>query len=133
MLTKHQIAAELADMGLGHKKQIANILDGLAELAEDEIANGEDFTVPGICRISFNYRAPKAKGERWSKGDTVVGFGGIEQEKDADSPAVKALVKLRPTVAAKLKTSLPKSTDATGQRRYLSTKVGKYVAERKGK
>ena len=133
MLTKSQIAQYLFEQGYGGKKQISNILDGLADVAMDEIEAGEDFTVPGICRISFKYRKPQAKGERWSKGDTVVGFGGIESVKDADSPEVKAQVKLLASATPKIKGLVPKSTDKAGQSRFLRTKVGQAIVARKGR
>lgn len=133
MLSKHQIAGILADQAYGNKRQIANILDGLADLAMDEIEAGEDFTVPGICRLSFAYRAPQAKGARWKKGDSVVGFGGVEAVKDADSPAVTGQVKLRAAATAKIKGLLPKSTDKPAQSAFLRSKVGKAVAARKGR
>lgn len=132
-MTKSQIAAELEEMELGRKGQISRILDGLAVIAQDELAAGEDFSVPGICRISWTYRAPKAKGERWKKGEEVVGFGGIKATKEEDSPVVKALVKIRATPAPKIKAVVPKSTDATAQRKFISTKVGKNIVGRKGK
>jgi nucleoid DNA-binding protein len=133
MLSKMQIAAELEAMDLGRKRQIANILDGLAQLAQEEIAAGEDFTVPGIARLSYTYRAPQAKGDKYKKGETYVGFGGAEITAEADSKPVKPLVKIRPTAVAAIKNIVPKSTDAAAQRKFLSTKVGKYVVSRKGK
>jgi nucleoid DNA-binding protein len=133
MLSKSQIAAELEARGLGRKRQISNVLDGLADLAQEQIAAGEDFTVPGIARISFAYQPALKKGEKYKKGDTVVGFGGIEQEKDADSPARKASVKLRVTAASAVKRIVPSKTDAVGQSSFLKSRAGKAVIARKSR
>jgi hypothetical protein len=129
-LSKTEIAAELSDRGLGGKRQIANILDGLADLAAEETGGGEDFVVPGICKIGWAYRAPKAKGERWKKGDEVVGFGGIASVKDTDSPAQKAAVKLRPTLMGKVGKNRVGTKE---QSAFLKSKSGKNVVSRKSR
>jgi hypothetical protein len=90
MLSKNQIAAELEERGLGRRRQIANILDGLASLAAEEIASGQDFTVPGIVKVGWAYTSPLAKGEKHRKGETYVGFGGQEITAEADSKPRKA-------------------------------------------
>jgi hypothetical protein len=127
-LSKSEIAEELAGRGLGGKRQISNILDGLADLAAEETALGEDFVIPGIVKIGWAYRPPKGKGERWKKGDEVQGFGGITNVKDTDSPAQKATVKLRPTLMGKVRGNKvsPKSTGT-----FLRSKAGKNVVARK--
>ena len=132
MLTKSELCAELSEMGLGGKTQIRNILDGLAEIAEDEIANGEDFTVPGICRLAWTYRKPQAKGARWKKGEEVVGFGGVATVKDSDSPAVKAQARLKAYPTGATARGKP-STKPEAQAAFLKSKAGKNVASRKGK
>lgn len=132
MLSKSQIAGELADMGLGGKRQITNILDGLAELAEDEINLGEDFTVPGICKVAYTYRPANAKGERWKKGEEVVGFGGIASIKDADSPATKQKIGLRASPTGRVGKLKP-GTKPPVQAAFLKSKTGKAVIARKKK
>jgi nucleoid DNA-binding protein len=133
MLTKHQIAGVLADQGYGGKTQIANILDGLSDLCLDEIEAGEDFSVPGIVKIAYKYRKPQAKGERWAAGDEVAGFGGVVSVKETASPEVKARIALGATPNAKVKALVPKPNDKAAQRAFLSKKVGKAIATRKGK
>jgi len=129
-MTKMEIADELAGNGLGGKRQIASILDGLAELAADEIGQGEDFTVPGIVRLTYTYRPAAKKGERFKKGETYVGFGGQEVTAETDSPARKAAVKLRATPAGAVGKIKPGSKPEA-QTAFLRSKAGKYVASRK--
>jgi nucleoid DNA-binding protein len=129
-MSKSEIATELAERGLGGKRQISNVLDALADLAMEETGAGEDFVIPGICKIGWSYRAPKAKGERWKKGDSVVGFGGIENVKDSDSPAQKAAVKLRPTLMGKVGKNRVGTKEQTG---FLKSKAGKNVISRKAR
>jgi hypothetical protein len=132
MLSKNQIAAELEERGLGRRRQIANILDGLASLAAEEIASGQDFTVPGIVKVGWAYTSPLAKGEKHRKGETYVGFGGQEITAEADSKPRKASVKLRATVAAPVKRLAPSAKDARGMAAFLNSKAGKAVKGRKG-
>ena len=132
MLTKMQIAAALEDMDLGKRRQIANILDGLALLAQEELAAGDDFSVPGIARINWTYTKPQVKGERFKEGETYVGFGGAEITAEADSPERKAKVVLKAQPAPAIKKLAPKPSDKAAQRNFLSKKVGKYIAGRKG-
>jgi hypothetical protein len=110
--------------------QISNVLDGLADLAAEEIAAGEDFVVPGICSISYSYTAPKAKGERWKAGDEVAGIGGVTSVKDTDSPAKKADVKLKAAPTGQVGKLKPKRKNASA---FLRSKAGKNVIARKNK
>lgn len=131
-LSKNEIARELAGQGLGGVNLVKNVLDGLAELAASEIAEGEDFTVPGIVTLKYTYRPAQKKGERFKKGDTYVGFGGVEQTAEADSPARKASVKLvaRPTGAVGRNKPGAK---AEAQSAFLKTRAGKNVVRRKAR
>jgi nucleoid DNA-binding protein len=129
-LSKSDIAQLLADEGLGGKQQISRMLDGLADLAAEEVGAGNDFQVPGIAKLSWSYRPPKAKGERWRKGDEVTGFGGITSVKDSDSPAQKAHVKLN--VKPFGKTSKLRVSKAE-MSAFLKSKAGKNVVSRKSK
>lgn len=130
MLSKSQIAAELEARDLGRKGQITNILNGLADLAAEEIARGEGFTVPGVVKLDYRYTSPLAKGEKYRKGETYVGFGGVEQTAEADSKARKASVKLVSAPAAPIKRLAP-SKD--GMAAFMKSKVGKAVVARKGR
>lgn len=127
MLSKSQIAEELAARSLGQKRHIMNILTGLAELAEYEIASGRGFSVPGIASVKWAYTAPFKKGEKWRKGDTVVGFGGIESIKGADSPVKAAAVKLKVSASPILKRNVPTRSDSTAVSAFLKTAAGKTV------
>lgn len=133
MLTKMQIADELEAMGLGKRRQIANILDGLAKLAQEELADGNDFSVPGVAKVSWGYTSPRAKGALYKKGDSYVGFGGVTVESaEADSKERKEKIALKSAPAAQLKRLAPKGNDRVGQRKFLSTRAGKAIRARKG-
>lgn len=128
-LTKSQIAAELVALGAGDKKHVTNMLDKLAQLAAEEIEDGNDFVIPNVVKISYRYKASQKKGDRYKAGDTVKGPQG-ERVADADSPARKASVKLVAApygAVAKLKPG-----NAEGQAAFLKTKAGKNVVSRKG-
>jgi nucleoid DNA-binding protein len=138
VLTKHQIAAEVveileedADFGLS-KRAVAEILDALAILGLDELAEGEDFQIPGLVKISWAYTKPQKKGERYKKGDTYTGFGGIENVAEEDSKERKAAVRLVAKPIRDAKALAPSTRDRAAQRKFLSTKAGKAIAARKG-
>ena len=126
-MSKTEIVAELVEMGVGDKKHVSNMLDGLATLAAQEIGEGYDFVIPGVTKISYRYKAAQKKGERYVKGDTVTGPQGSRVAEE-DSPARKASVKLIAApygAVAKLKPG-----NAEGQAAFLKTKTGKAVAGR---
>src|SRR5215831_14571264 len=132
MLTKNQIAADIAnDTGLG-ANSIKHVLDSLAELAAQEIEEGEDFVVPGVVKIMYTYRAPQKKGARWKKGEERTGFGGVTSTAEEDSPPVTEQVRLKalPTGAVG---KLRPGTKPEVQRAFLKTKAGKAVRTRKAK
>lgn len=132
MLSQSDICKILEeDFEVGKKNQINNILKALAKLAQEELQDGEDFQVPGICKIAYRYTAPRAKGEMYKKGETYVGFGGVEQTAEADSKERKASIKLVATPAAPLKRHMPKARDRAGMRKFLATKAGKTIVSRK--
>lgn len=128
-MSKSEIATELAERGLGGRMQISRMLDGLADLAAEETGAGEDFVVPGICKISWAYRKPQAKGARWKKGDEVQGFGGIVSVKETDSPVVKPAVKLKASLLGKVGRNRVGTKE---QSAFLKSKAGKNVVARKG-
>jgi nucleoid DNA-binding protein len=132
MLTKTHIAQVIEAMTGVKPNLVKNVLDALAELALDEISQGEDFTVPGIAKLSYSYRAPQKKGDRWSKGQEVVGFGGIASVKDADSPPVKALIKLRASLTGAVSRNKP-GTKPEAQAAFMKTKAAKRVIARKSR
>lgn len=127
-----QIADELEAKDLGKRRQIANILDGLAQLAQEELAAGEDFSVPGVAVIRWNYTAPRAKGALYKKGDAYTGFGGVEVESaEEDSKERKEKVALKAQPGPILKRLAPKGNDRADQRRFLGTRAGKNIKSRK--
>lgn len=97
MLSKSQIA-EAVQGKLGDdftKRDVAQVLGALAEVAAEEIALGEDFQVPGVARVQFRYTKPRRKGEKY------IGFGGEEMTADTNRPAK---VRMVATPAGSLKT-----------------------------
>lgn len=130
-LSKNQIAAELEERGLGRRTQMNNVLTAIAEIAHDEIDAGEDFVLPDVVKVGWGYITPRKKGDMYRKGETYVGFGGVEQVAEADSKPRKAKVKLEAKPAAPLKRMAPSRTNEAAQSAFLKTKVGKYIARRK--
>lgn len=135
MLSKGQLADEicavLAEDGITvPRRNVTDVLNGLTTVAEKHIAEGEDFTVPGIARISWRFRAAKKKGERWKKGDMVQGFGGSSEVKDSDSPPITAKARLVASPTGAVGRLKPKADDAT-QKDFLKSKAGKNIATRK--
>lgn len=131
MLTKNELAREVeAETGV-KPNLVKNVLDAVAVIAQDEISRGNDFSVPGLVRIAWSYTKPRKKGEMFKKGETKVGFGGIETVAEADSPARKPSVKLRAVPAAPIKAVAPKR-DAEQQAAFLKTPAGKGITKRKG-
>ena len=127
-LTKHELALEVEEITGIKPTLVKHVFDAMAQVAADEISAGEDFTVPGIVRITWRYRPPQTKGARWKKGESVVGFGGIESVKDADSPPVKAAVTLKPALTGEVGRLRPKSTQMVA---FMKTKTAKAVVARK--
>jgi len=131
VLSKVAIAGEIHEItGLG-VNSIKSVLDALATVASEEIADGEDFTVPGIARVSWRYTKPQKKGARWKKGNEVQGFGGVTTVNDTDSPEVKAAVKLKAAPTGLVAKSVPKPRDRAAQTRFLKSKAGLNIARRK--
>lgn len=131
MLTKGQLINELVAEGVGDRKHVTHMLNALTDIALDELEAGEDFVIPGIAKLHYNYRKPQKKGERWKKGETVTGFGGVESVKEEDSPVVKPMIKLKasPTGAvAKLRPGSKPEIQAA----FIKSKTGKAVIKRKG-
>lgn len=117
MLSKSQIVERLVEKGVGQKQQIKHVLDGLAEVAAEEIALGEDFQVPGVARIAFRYTKPRRKGEEY------VGFGGEVMKADVARPAK---VRMVATPVGSLKNSVKESLTDN------KSKLFKAVAKKKG-
>lgn len=130
MLTKNQIAADIEEQTGIKPGLVKSVLDALADCAAEEIFNGEDFTIPGIVRLRYNYRGAQRKGERYKKGDTVTGVGGVERVADADSPprTERCTLKAYPTGEIN---KLKPGTKPEAQKAFFQTKAGKAVRARK--
>ena len=113
-MTKNELVSEMADeLELG-KQQVREMIDLLAEIAVDEVGQGNDFVVPGIVRLTYNYTKPR------KKGDKYTGFGGEQIVADANRPA---RVKLSARLVRDVK--VVAATDT-------KSKAGKAVAAAKG-
>lgn len=112
MLTKSQIVNELVEMGVGSRAHVKHMLDGLAEIAAEQIAAGERFTVPNIARLDFGYRAAVKKGATYS----VPGTGEIKKREES-KPAV---LRLKASPAGSIRKSVP----------AVNTKAGKPLADK---
>jgi len=98
MLTKGQIADELVSRGCGQKRQMMNVLSALGDIAAEEVGKGEDFSIPGVARISYGYTTPRKKGEKY------IGFGGEEVTADKARPEK---IRIRASAAGSIKKLLP--------------------------
>jgi nucleoid DNA-binding protein len=129
-LGKTDLVAEIAGEADVDRRSVKAVLDTLALIAADEIANGEDFTVPGICALKFTYRAPLKKGAKYKKGETYVGFGGIENTAEADSKPVSERITLKASPTGLVRKEKP-GTRPEAQRTFLKSKAGRNVKGRK--
>jgi nucleoid DNA-binding protein len=103
VLSKNEIAKEVENITGVKPNLVKNVLDALSTLAEEQLEKGQGFTVPGVATIKWAYTSPRKKGEMYKKGDTYIGFGGVETVAEADSKARKQSVKLRAAPAPALK------------------------------
>jgi nucleoid DNA-binding protein len=132
MLSKNEIAADIEqDTGI-KPNLVKRVLDSLAELAASEIEEGEDFTVPGIVRLTYTYRAPQKKGARYKKGDTYTGFGGVETTAEEDSKPITEQIRLKASPTGAVYKARP-GTKPDAQKAFLRSKAGKVVKARKAK
>jgi hypothetical protein len=103
MLTKNQLAQEIQDVlsedGVTIPlRNIKEALDGLSVVAHEQIEAGEDFTVPGVCKIAYAYTVPRKKGEKY------IGFGGEEVVADKARPEK---IRIRASAVGSIKKLLP--------------------------
>lgn len=126
-----ELVDRLVASGAGDATHVRNMLRALADVAGSAIAAGEDFTVPGIVKLQFNYTAPQAKGARWKKGEEVAGFGGIVSLKEEDSPAKKAKVVLKAFPIGTVRAGKPGSKPEA-QAAFMKSRAGKSILKRKG-
>ena len=103
MLTKNELAERIAATGAGGKQQVKHVLDALADVVMEEVSKGEGVTIPGVATLRWKYTSPRKKGDQYLKGETYVGFGGVEVVAEADSKARKQSIKLTGAPAPALK------------------------------
>jgi len=96
------------------KGEIRSIVQNIVDIAQEEIAAGNDFKIDGLCRIAYRYTTPRKKGEKY--------VNPITKETLTAEKARPAKIAIRATPAAPLKNSVPK----------LNSKSGKAVIARKG-
>ena len=133
MLSRSEIANEItARTGIA-PNLVKHVITSLSEVAAEHVGKGEDLVVPGICKFTWDYRAPQTKGSRWKKGDERT--NQITKEvsiAEADSPPVKARARVRVFTAGLVSKAKP-GTKPEQQTAFLRTKPGKTVAQRKAK
>jgi nucleoid DNA-binding protein len=117
VLTKSEIAQEVEEITGIKPNLVKNVIDAIAEIADDQLDAGYGFTLPGVATIKWAYTAARKKGEMYKKGETYTGFGGVEQVAEADSKARKQSIKLRAAPAPALKRL---GKDATVQKRAIA-------------
>jgi hypothetical protein len=129
-LNKTDVCREIASStGMG-QQAVKHVLDDLAALAGEELEDGEDFVVPGICKIGYRYTAPVKRGERFTKGDKVTNpFTGEERVATADSSAKKARVTMKLGPLGIVRALKPK-TSPEAQAAFLKSTAGKAVVKR---
>lgn len=86
-MTKAQVIATLADKFKKSKKEIADIINGLVELAYSETKKSGEFTIPGLGKLQKKHRAARV-GRNPATGEQI------------QIPA-KTVVKFRVSKAAK--------------------------------
>jgi nucleoid DNA-binding protein len=113
-MTKNELVVEMSEeLGYG-RGDIRSMLDLLAEIAVDEIEQGNDFVVPGVVRLTYRYTKPRRKGDKYT------GFGGEEVVAKEARPA-----RVRLSVNAVKDIKVVAATDT-------KSKAGKAVAKAKG-
>lgn len=131
MAIPRALVEDLAEKSDYEEVVVRDVLNSLAEAAAEAIELGEDFTVPGIVKLVFSYTPPRAKGERWRKGEEVAGFGGVVSVKDSDSEPVKARVRLKANLTGEVYRLRP-GTKPAAQAAFLKSKAGKNIVRDKG-
>lgn len=129
-LNRTEICREISSStGLG-QLAVKHVLDDLAELAGEELEDGNDFVVPGICKVKYTHVPAQTKGSRWVKGDIVANpFTKEEVVKEKDSPPVKA--RIRMTIGPLgIVRKLKPGSKPEAQAAFIKSKTGKAVIKR---
>jgi nucleoid DNA-binding protein len=109
--------------------EVREVLVCLAEACADSLEDGDDFTIPGVCKFRFKYQPPRAKGARWKKGDERSSFGETTIA-EADSPPVKGKVSMGISFIGDVNRIRPKN-GTLNISTYLKTRAAKNVIRRK--
>lgn len=113
-------------------RSVKEVLNALGTVAAEQIEDGNDFTVPGVVKIRWQYKEPLKKGERFKKGDEVTNpFTGESKVAEADSPAQKEMVYTLVGLQPKIKALVP-GLKRDARMEFAKTKAGKAVKKRKG-
>jgi nucleoid DNA-binding protein len=99
MLSKNEIAeAVSAKCGVG-KNLVKSVMDAMSDVATEQITRGEDFSVPGIARVSYAFSKPYRKGEKYIDPFTKEELTRTKNQaakiriRATPAPAIKRLVK----------------------------------------
>lgn len=69
-MTKVELIGTLADTAGITRRETAAVLDGLRDLAVDELRAGNDFLLPGMLKLSLAYREARM-GRNVRTGDAI--------------------------------------------------------------
>ena len=106
MLSKTDIVREV-ETRTGLKPNLTKrVMDTLAEICMDQIRAGEDFKMPGVATVKFDYKKAFKKGERYGVGEEVTGPQGTRIAEEP-SKATKERFRLKSTPEPVLKRNLP--------------------------
>lgn len=106
-ITLTEIAQEIEGK-IGVKPNLVkNVIKALIEVAEEEIAQGHAFSIPGFFKLKHGYRPALKKGRLVRNPQTG------EQEKAAEGRP--ASITVRATALAKMKKAAPSPTSKAGK------------------
>jgi nucleoid DNA-binding protein len=125
------INALVSQTGVG-RREVVDVLDGLAKITGEELDAGRSIRIPGIVNLRWSVSPAKKKGERWKRGDTydnrLTGEEGLVRE--ADSPAVPLGIRLAISPLAKVNELRPKKGDADFPKSELGKRIVKEAKKR---
>jgi nucleoid DNA-binding protein len=130
MLNKSELINELVERGAGDRQHVRNMLEKLADVVYEQLEAGEDVVIPSIVKLSYDYKPAVKKGEKYKKGETYVGFGGVETVAEADSKPRSRSVRLVAKVTGDV-AKLKPGQKAEAQREFFAGRTGKALLKRK--
>lgn len=129
-MNRSELIDALVAAGAGDKRHVSNMLKHQEQVIADALGRGEDVVIPGIVKLTWDYRARQAKGSRWKKGDMRTKFGGEQEVAEEDSPAVTERFRLKAAVTGAAYRLRP-GTKPEAQKEFKASKTGKAVLKRK--